>query len=158
MYVGLKGKQPLNIKLGLIPLIIIGSLLALSILYLVGARWWSSRPPAPTIAIYHDPYDWEMVMYKQGEVTGPRCKTKIVLASANKMALEYDYGRGIGRIRIQSADGRNWQGTWETSAADGILSLKLNPERDSLRGRWSDPDCDSEVDKKGGEIHLMKIR
>ena len=138
-------------------LIVAGSFLAIAVLYQVGDWWLSSRPQQAPAAAYYDPYEWELVMYKNGEVTGPRCKTRIISESSTRLGLEYDYDRGKGRIRLQSSDGgQNWQGTWETSAGTGNVLLKMNPEKDSLRGRWWNSDSQKKEDREGGPLHIMK--
>ena len=136
-----------------------GWILAGICLWAIGAtpvKEWRDQPSAPVVA-YHDPYEWELVMYKNGEVTGPRCKTRIISESSTRLGLEYDYDRGKGRIRLQSSDGgQNWQGTWETSAGTGNVLLKMNPEKDSLRGRWWNSDSQKKEDREGGPLHIMK--
>ena len=163
MYVGPKGKRPLSDKLWLVPLVVVGSLFALIVLYQVGKWWRDSRPSTPAVIAASDPYDeWETVMMLKNETNEHHFKTKLVSRTVNRttsqMDFEYLCRKGKGRTRIESTNGKDWSGTWEIPGGWGNLTLTLNPQGDSLRGRWWDPESPKPDERDGGKFQIMRIR
>jgi hypothetical protein len=92
----------------------------------------------------------------KGETDEQHHRTKLIRRTNSWMEFEYLCRKGKGKVRITSDNnGQDWSGTWEIPGGWGNLTLKLNPQGDSLRGRWTDPESPRPSERDGGRFQIV---